>query len=247
MSKIGKIKLNKGLILALGILAILAFSFTVLPKLAGAAAPRNYTYGSNYDAYGERYVAPTPTPILNSLSPNSAIRGTNPRTVTISGSGFIPSSVARVNNSNRATTFIDPTHLFVQLTTSDMNSGGFYITVYNGGPGGGYSNAVYFAVNPGVTNNSNNSYNYNQTTTYEDNETSYVNTYEVNENNNDTNNNDGGGNDLAASVLLGDNSFLPSGLIQWILVAVLVMLIVILVRKLFGAEERYHAAPLKHE
>ncbi len=52
---------------------------------------------------------------------------------------------------------------------------------------------------------------------------------------------------LAATAIFGSNSFLPSGLIQWVLFAILILLIVILVRKILGAEARYHAAPLKHE
>lgn len=52
---------------------------------------------------------------------------------------------------------------------------------------------------------------------------------------------------LAANAIFGSNSFLPSGLIQWILFAILVLLIVILVRKIYGGGEAYHAAPMKHD
>ena len=52
---------------------------------------------------------------------------------------------------------------------------------------------------------------------------------------------------LAANALYGANSFLPSGLIQWILFAIFILLIVILVRITFGYKENYHATPLKQE
>jgi hypothetical protein len=62
-----------------------------------------------------------------------------------------------------------------------------------------------------------------------------------------TTTNSNSANNLAANAVYGGNSFLPSGLIQWILFAIFILLLVILVRKIFGAEERYHASPLKHE
>ena len=52
--------------------------------------------------------------------------------------------------------------------------------------------------------------------------------------------------DLAASAIFGENSFLPTGLIQWILLAILVLGGVILVRKVYGGSEKYYATPMKH-
>ncbi len=43
------------------------------------------------------------------------------------------------------------------------------------------------------------------------------------------------------------NSFMPSGLIQWIALIVFVLLGVILVRKIFKIDERYHSKPMKHK
>lgn len=53
--------------------------------------------------------------------------------------------------------------------------------------------------------------------------------------------------DLAANALFGSNSFMPSGLTQWILLAIFILLLVIFVRKTFGAQKEYHATPLKQE
>ena len=44
--------------------------------------------------------------------------------------------------------------------------------------------------------------------------------------------------DLVANAIFGSNSFTPSGLIQWILFAILVLLVVILVRKIYGGSEK---------
>lgn len=52
---------------------------------------------------------------------------------------------------------------------------------------------------------------------------------------------------LAANAILGSNSFIPSGLIQWIFFAILVLLAVILVRRIYGGKEKYDAIPMKHE
>ena len=51
---------------------------------------------------------------------------------------------------------------------------------------------------------------------------------------------------LAASAIFGDSGFLPTGLVQWILVAILILLIVVLVRRVFGGAKSYFATPLKH-
>lgn len=50
---------------------------------------------------------------------------------------------------------------------------------------------------------------------------------------------------LAANTIFGEIGFLPSGLFQWILFAILILLIVILTRRIFGGSKRYHEIPLK--
>ncbi len=51
---------------------------------------------------------------------------------------------------------------------------------------------------------------------------------------------------LAANAVFGEVGFLPTGLVQWIMVAILILLIVVLVRKVFGGAKGYYASPLKH-
>ncbi len=53
-------------------------------------------------------------------------------------------------------------------------------------------------------------------------------------------------NSLTANAVFGSNSFIPSRLIQWVFVAILIVFIVILVRRIYGGSEKYHSTPLKH-
>src|SRR3989338_8675309 len=50
---------------------------------------------------------------------------------------------------------------------------------------------------------------------------------------------------LAANAFFGANSFLPTGLIQWIIFAILLLILIILIRKISGGEKEYHETPLK--
>jgi len=52
---------------------------------------------------------------------------------------------------------------------------------------------------------------------------------------------------LAANALFGGSTFLPSGVTQWILFIIFILLLVIMVRRIMGAEQAYHASPLKHD
>ncbi len=243
--------------MGLKVLTILAFLTIFMPFKQAAAQATGYNYV--YNSYtGQTVNNPVnidnPNPSIDTINPKSSNLGVGTKTITITGSGFVPGSVARINASNRATTFIDSSHLLVQMTGNDTyaykTNGGFYITVYNGAPGGGYSNAVFFTVNSNTAAaNTNAGNNYNSATT------NYTDT------NSNTNPNPNGtftdtpnsatnpdsGSALASNAIFGSNSFLPSGLIQWILFAIFILLIVILARRIFGAKESYETSPLKHE
>lgn len=260
MSKIYKKSINLGL----KMLSILAFgSLFILPNIASAAYGTNIWYGTGSGSYGTNgsydsgYNAPedNPVPSINSINPRSSNVGVGTKTITITGSGFVPDSVARINASTRPVTFIDSSHLLVQITGNDtslyQNNGGFYISVFNGAPGGGYSNALFFTINniAPVTNGNNNSYN-SSTTSFTDTNT-YSNTNQTqsgtsSNTNSTTSANSNTSSNLASSVIFGSNTFLPSGLIQWVLLAIVILLIIILVRKVFGAKQKYDEAPMKH-
>lgn len=88
-----------------------------------------------------------PTPAISALSPDHATAGSTGATVTITGSGFVPSSIARWNGADRTTIFVSPTMLTIYLTAADLASAGTdSITVFNPSPAGGESSPVPFTV-----------------------------------------------------------------------------------------------------
>jgi len=230
-----------------------------------------------------------PTPIIYSVAPESLPPYIGSNTiVTLTGSNFISTSLAKFSNSYRPTSYIDSTHLAVTLNASDLQTTGSYtITVFNPMPGGGTSNGIAFNVNNRTVNNSvtyntnptpatrtitkvvyvpvantqpntttgivypqnqnyGNGYNYNNANTAPNN-TVQPNTY----NNTQPNVNDNNGyNNLAANALFGTSvngvsSFWPTGLVQWLLFAIMILIIVIMLRKVYS--KNYFATPLKHE
>lgn len=254
MSKINKNSINYGL----KTLALLAFALIFIPLNTSMAA-----YGANigdYNLYGPTEEVQNPKPALSMISPKSGDRGTGARTVTITGDGFFPGSIARINGSNRYTTFIDRSHLLVQVTSGDMyQNDGFYVTVWNSAPGGGYSNAVFFTIKNTVAVSSNTNSNYSNSNTssnysnsnYSNSTNSNSNNYSSSSNSNidqNTNNGeDGRYSNFASNVVFGSaNSFMPNGIVQWVLLAIIILIIVILARKVFGGEEHFHNTPLKH-
>lgn len=52
---------------------------------------------------------------------------------------------------------------------------------------------------------------------------------------------------LASSAIYGSNGFLPSGLVQWIFVGILILIIVIFTRRILSFRQKYLASPLKHD
>lgn len=235
-------------------LSILAFSLLIIPTKAFAVDFVN-----------------NPIPYVTSISPDSinSPTGTNYTgidynniVIAITGNGFIPSSIARVNGSDRLTTFIDASHILIKLNPNDIrNTDGFYINVFNRLPGGGYSNAEFFTVNniapatntnnnysatitknTGTVNNNNNTYNRTIDNTYS-NTVQTQNTTNLDEN--DVGNANQNFSALAATALYGSSSFLPSSLIQWVILAIIILIIIILVRRISGAKKNYDESPLK--
>ncbi|MBI3671823.1 hypothetical protein HY249_03445, partial [Candidatus Azambacteria bacterium] len=96
----------------------------------------------------QTFTVNNPVPTTTSISPNSKTVGDSGFTLTVNGSLFVSSSVARFNGSNRTTTFINSTQLTATIPASDLTSvGTFPITVFNTTPGGGTSNSQTFTVN----------------------------------------------------------------------------------------------------
>jgi subtilisin family serine protease len=101
---------------------------------------------------------PNPVPAITSISPSSALFGTGPLTITVTGSNFVTASRVQWNGSDRATTFVSGTQLTALLTPEDLTNSSYAgtdpatVTVVNPSPGGGTSNSVSFTVDlPGPT------------------------------------------------------------------------------------------------
>lgn len=76
----------------------------------------------------------TPVPAITSFSPASAVAGsTQPFTLTINGTGFVPTSVVRWNGEERLTTFLNQGQLEITVPVDDIlpEPGSVPITVFN--------------------------------------------------------------------------------------------------------------------
>ena len=242
----------------------LAFLFlgalSLLPTKASAQTAYSSGYQNRINLNYNNNPSPTTynnlVPSVSFISPNSANVGSGAQTVTVSGDGFVPTSIARWNGSDRPTTFIDASHLLVYLNANDMyGKNDHYINVWNPAPGGGYSNGVLFRITGYSTSTAPGAVTSTVQTGPNSNSGSSTNTSgSTNGNNNGNNNgnvlgaqdqNNGNLSDLTGNALFGSDGFFPTGLIGWILLAILILIIVIIVRRIYGAK-KYQSTPLKH-
>jgi YD repeat-containing protein len=78
-----------------------------------------------------------PQPVLTALVPATATVGTA-GTLTLDGSGFVPTSVVRVGGADRATDFVSSTRLTAALLPADVAATGVLaVHVFNPAPAGG--------------------------------------------------------------------------------------------------------------
>jgi hypothetical protein len=81
-----------------------------------------------------------PVPGVTSVAPGNLLAGSKPVALSITGTGFMPTSVALVNSTPRQTSSITSTSLQATLLASDLAQGGtLNIAVSNPAPGGGPS------------------------------------------------------------------------------------------------------------
>jgi trimeric autotransporter adhesin len=86
-------------------------------------------------------------PALSSVAPNTVAQGASGATITLTGIGFVPGSVAQWNGSPRTTTYVNSTRLSMALTASDLASiGSGQVTVTNPAPNGNTSSAVAISI-----------------------------------------------------------------------------------------------------
>jgi|GEM_PF-1305020 len=258
MSKINNIKIKYNTINSLLISVILTLGIITFIPIE-TKANNDYSYFNDYSyslIFDSQEPLNNPKPSISSISPNNG-EINNKLTITITGNGFIPSSIVRKNNSSRETTFIDSKHLLVNIYANDVyNQNEFYLTVFNNEPGGGYSNASLFTIKNSITttnttttsntttinsNSSSNNSNYNSNSNYNN----TLNTSEESNNVSSSDFNESYGS-LTANALLGSNSFMPTGLLQWIGFIIMIILIIFLWRYINRSEEKYMKEPLKH-
>jgi len=93
------------------------------------------------------FTVENPVPTLLLLTPSSAVAGTSAFTLTLDGSGFVPSSVVRWNGTARTTTFVNGGRVRAAITASDIATPGTAeVTVFNPTPVGGTSNGRTFTI-----------------------------------------------------------------------------------------------------
>jgi subtilase family serine protease len=93
-----------------------------------------------------------PTPVLSSISPNSATHGSNSVTITLTGSGFVSGSQVKwaLNGTTTTltTTYVSATKLTATVTSNLLKSRGTAtVQVSNPTPGGGNSGSQSFTIN----------------------------------------------------------------------------------------------------
>ncbi|MCF7834251.1 MAG: hypothetical protein K9L98_03230 [Candidatus Pacebacteria bacterium] len=223
--------------------------------------------------YEDEYNIPlNPTPYISFITPNNIPKGADVYNVTITGNGFTSTSVVRINNAPRTASYVNSTRMIIQLEEKDIkNVKNHTISVLNGTPGGGISNSAILYITPATNanqnfsgsinpNSNNNTSNTNTSTSQNSNSnfnsTSYDSTTSRNDSNlsanalssfyNSRNTDNSSYKGLTSNAVFGSNSFLPSGILQWFIFIVLVIAIIFIWRKFFGAEKYYRSIPLKH-
>jgi hypothetical protein len=88
-----------------------------------------------------------PTPAITGLQPSSANAGSAAFTLTVNGTGFVPTSTVTFNGTSRATSFVSATQLTAAITAADVSAvGSASVSVTNPAPGGGAAMAASFAI-----------------------------------------------------------------------------------------------------
>ena len=217
----------------------------------------NYSSQNNYNSYQNNYgenIVSNPVPYITSITPNSVTAKAQIIKVTVNGSGFVQGSSVNWDNSPRTTTYINQTRLIVQLNESDVvGTGRHYITVINSAPGGGFSNPVPFSVNkaivvsPSTTRNTTTTTNTTSSSSYGASASTAYDSAFYNSNSDYSSSGDPVNyGSLTSNAVYGSDNFLPTGLFQWILFIILILVIIFIWRRFFGNTLRYHSTPLKH-
>jgi hypothetical protein len=93
------------------------------------------------------FMVTNPAPSILGLNPPSVVAGSPDRTITITGSGFVPSSTVQSNGVSTMATYVSATQLTTVVpSTQLLYPGSVALTVTNPSPGGGTSVAKNLTV-----------------------------------------------------------------------------------------------------
>lgn len=88
-----------------------------------------------------------PVPAISSVSPTGELAGVSSPTITVTGTGFVPTTFINVNGNARTTTYSSETQVSVALAAADVAAAGsLSLTAVNAAPGGGTSTAATVTV-----------------------------------------------------------------------------------------------------
>ncbi|HKO10544.1 MAG TPA: IPT/TIG domain-containing protein [Acidobacteriaceae bacterium] len=119
----------------------LTLSFASLLTLSGCGG------GGGSSAGTQPPPTQNPTPSVTSVTPATVVAGSASQTLTVTGTGFLSSSVVNFNGAALATSYVSATSLTAALPASAIAAdGSAKVTVTNPSPGGGVSGAFAFAI-----------------------------------------------------------------------------------------------------
>jgi trimeric autotransporter adhesin len=88
-----------------------------------------------------------PPPVVTALAPDSVASGSPTTLLTVTGSGFVPTSTVQVNGVDRPTTYQSSTTLTTSLQVGELAApGSLSVRVFSAAPGGGTSAALPLTV-----------------------------------------------------------------------------------------------------
>jgi hypothetical protein len=124
------------------------------PVPAGATTGTVVVSVGGLTSNGVTFAVTSLPPSITGLSPSSAVAGSGPLTLMVTGTNFVPSSTLQWNGTARSTAFVSPTQLQATITAADVARTGIAIvTVTNVSVGGPVSGASTFFIGTNGGNN----------------------------------------------------------------------------------------------
>jgi hypothetical protein len=92
-----------------------------------------------------------PVPTIQTVSPASVPAGSSGFSLTVTGSGFLTSSVVSWNGASRQAALVNSSQLSIDVTSTDLSAAGTVtITITNPAPGGGQASGTFTISSPGT-------------------------------------------------------------------------------------------------